>query len=113
MFKTKDLYELVDGIFCRVGKSPGPRRLSINRTGGRYPSELIASMSRKGDCWDNSPVKSFFASLKKESDLYATMNYHQKATKYLSTMLYFKTGNDLIPGWMAVVRKILKSNINP
>lgn len=39
--------------------------------------KLLASMSRKGDCWDNSPVESFFASLKKESLLYATMNYHQ------------------------------------
>ena len=24
------------------------------------------SMSRKGNCWDNSPMKSWFASLKKE-----------------------------------------------
>ena len=23
-------------------------------------------MSRKGNCWDNSPIESFFASLKKE-----------------------------------------------
>jgi len=40
-------------------------------------NKLLASMSRKGDCWDNSPVESFFASLKKESFLYAAMNYHQ------------------------------------
>ena len=24
------------------------------------------SMSRKGDCWDNAPMESFFASLKRE-----------------------------------------------
>jgi putative transposase len=32
---------------------------------------MLASMSRKGDCWDNAPSESFFASLKKER-VYAT-----------------------------------------
>jgi transposase InsO family protein len=27
---------------------------------------IICSMSRKADCWDNAPMESFFASLKKE-----------------------------------------------
>ena len=27
---------------------------------------MIASMSRKGDCWDNSPTERFFRSLKSE-----------------------------------------------
>jgi hypothetical protein len=27
---------------------------------------MIASMSRKADCWDNAPVESFFATLKTE-----------------------------------------------
>ena len=27
---------------------------------------LVCSMSRRGDCWDNAPMESFFASLKKE-----------------------------------------------
>jgi putative transposase len=44
--------------------------------GSQYSSEdfqrllaaegISCSMSRRGDCWDNSPVESFFASLKKE-----------------------------------------------
>lgn len=34
------------------------RRLSEER--------ITCSMSRRGDCWDNAPVESFFASLKKE-----------------------------------------------
>lgn len=44
--------------------------------GSQYTSEdfqrllaaegIICSMSRRGDCWDNSAVESFFASLKKE-----------------------------------------------
>lgn len=29
-------------------------------------AEIIGSMSRKGNCWDNAPVESFFATLKKE-----------------------------------------------
>jgi putative transposase len=43
---------------------------------GQYTSEdfqrllsaegITCSMSRRGDCWDNSAVESFFASLKKE-----------------------------------------------
>jgi len=38
-------------------------------------SGLTGSMSRKGDCWDNAPVESFFATLKKElvhQEKYAT-----------------------------------------
>ncbi len=27
---------------------------------------MICSMSRKGNCWDNAPMESFFATLKKE-----------------------------------------------
>ncbi len=27
---------------------------------------MICSMSRKGNCWDNSPVERFFSSLKRE-----------------------------------------------
>lgn len=33
-----------------------------------------ASMSAKGDCWDNAPVESFFSSLKKESFLNSKMS---------------------------------------
>lgn len=28
---------------------------------------MVCSMSRKGNCWDNSPVERFFSSLKRES----------------------------------------------
>jgi len=44
--------------------------------GSQYASEhyqrrlleerIVCSMSRRGDCWDNAPMESFFASLKKE-----------------------------------------------
>ena len=29
-------------------------------------AEAISSMSRKGDCYDNAPMESFFSSLKRE-----------------------------------------------
>jgi putative transposase len=29
---------------------------------------MLCSMSRKGDCWDNAPMESFFSSLKTELD---------------------------------------------
>jgi putative transposase len=30
---------------------------------------IIQSMSRKGNCWDNAPVESFFCSMKTELDV--------------------------------------------
>lgn len=42
-----------------------------------HKNSFTASMSRKGDCWDNSPVESFFATLKKEADLHSSMNVKQ------------------------------------
>jgi len=32
----------------------------------QFKSGMITSMSRKGNCWDNAPLESFFATLKKE-----------------------------------------------
>lgn len=29
-------------------------------------NKMVCSMSRKGDCWDNAPMESFFATLKTE-----------------------------------------------
>jgi len=36
---------------------------SMSRKGDCW---MICSMSRKGDCWDNAPMESFFATLKTE-----------------------------------------------
>jgi transposase InsO family protein len=53
--------------------------------GSQYTSEdfqrllaaegITCSMSRRGDCWDNSAIESFFASLKKER-VYRTLPSH-------------------------------------
>ena len=52
-------------------RRPGPGLLHHSDRGSQYASAdyqaLLAScMSRKGDCWDNAPMESFFATLKKE-----------------------------------------------
>ena len=59
-----------------VLRSPEPGLLHHSDRGSQYASleyqDLLAkagavpSMSRKGDCWDNAPMESFFASLKRE-----------------------------------------------
>jgi len=55
---------------------PGEELLAHSDRGSQYASEhyqrllkahgITCSMSRKADCWDNAPMESFFASLKKE-----------------------------------------------
>lgn len=59
------------------GSSPSPPGLVAHSDrGSQYASEhyqrrlaeerIECSMSRRGNCWDNAPMESFFASLKKE-----------------------------------------------
>jgi putative transposase len=55
---------------------PGEHLLAHSDRGSQYASEhyrrllsehgITCSMSRRADCWDNAPMESFFASLKKE-----------------------------------------------
>jgi putative transposase len=55
---------------------PAAGLLAHSDRGSQYASEhyqrllakhgIACSMSRRGDCWDNAPMESFFASLKKE-----------------------------------------------
>ena len=64
------------------GKPPGA--IFYSDRGSQYASAefvcllkefgIQASMSRKGDCWDNAPVESFFSTLKKEAMLHSTMS---------------------------------------
>jgi putative transposase len=68
---------VVDALEMAVGRRrPGEGLLAHSDRGSQYASEhyqrvlagegVVCSMSRKGDCWDNAPMESFFASLKKE-----------------------------------------------
>jgi transposase InsO family protein len=57
-------------------RDPAPGLIIHSDRGSQYASHLfqsivkncglVQSMSRKGDCWDNAPTESFFATLKKE-----------------------------------------------
>ena len=58
------------------GRNPGSGLIHHSDRGSQYASDdyqnelnrrrIVCSMSRKGDCWDNAVVESFFATLKKE-----------------------------------------------
>lgn len=58
------------------GRRPGKHLLCHSDRGSQYASGdyqkrleeagIVCSMSRRGNCWDNAPTESFFASLKKE-----------------------------------------------
>ena len=57
-------------------RRPGPGLLHHSDRGSQYASGdfqallrgtgIVCSMSRKGNCWDNAPLESFFATLKNE-----------------------------------------------
>ena len=68
---------VVDAVEMAVaGRRPGPGLVAHSDRGSQYASEhhrrvltgagVVCSMSRRGNCWDNAPAESFFASLKKE-----------------------------------------------
>lgn len=59
----------------------------------RYQAQLrqqgmVCSMSRKGNCWDNAPVESFFATLKKE--LVHRQRYQTRAEAKASLFHYIE-----------------------
>ena len=68
---------VVDALALAVERRlPGEGLLAHSDHGSQYASEhyqrllarhgITCSMSRRADCWDNAPMESFFASLKKE-----------------------------------------------
>jgi putative transposase len=68
---------VVDALALAVQRRlPGEGLLAHSDRGSQYASEhyqrllarhgITCSMSRRADCWDNAPMESFFASLKKE-----------------------------------------------
>jgi len=68
---------VVDALGMAVRRRlPDADLVAHSDRGSQYASEhyqqllarqgITCSMSRRGDCWDNAPMESFFASLKKE-----------------------------------------------
>jgi transposase InsO family protein len=77
---------VVDALEMAVSRRlPGEGLVAHSDRGSQYASEhyqriltgrgIVCSMSRRANCWDNAPMESFFASLKKElthGEVYAT-----------------------------------------
>jgi putative transposase len=68
---------VVDALEMALARrAVGPGLVAHSDRGSQYASEhyqrrlseerITCSMSRRGNCWDNAPMESFFASLKKE-----------------------------------------------
>jgi transposase InsO family protein len=68
---------VLNALEAAVGqRHPGPGLLHHSDRGGQYASGdfqarlaasgILCSMSRRGNCWDNAPVESFFGTLKQE-----------------------------------------------
>jgi transposase InsO family protein len=68
---------VVDALEMALARRlPGAGLVAHSDRGSRYASEhyrrllaghgIVCRMSRRGNCWDNAPMESFFASLKKE-----------------------------------------------
>jgi putative transposase len=68
---------VVDALEMAVARRlPGAGLVAHSDRGSQYASEhyqrmlagheIVCSMSRRANCWDNAPMESFFASLKKE-----------------------------------------------
>lgn len=78
---------------------PRASLLSHSDRGSQYASEhyqrllskhgIVCSMSRRGNCWDNAPMESFYATLKKE--LISFSDYWTRAEARLSIFEYIET----------------------
>ena len=77
MQKTLERSLVLHAMYMALrSRQPGPGLLHHSDRGSQYASGdyqallaeqgMLCSMSRKGDCWDNAPVESFFSTLKRE-----------------------------------------------
>jgi putative transposase len=77
MRTTRDTIMLIEALQMAVcNRDINPGLIFHSDQGSQYSSkpfrdqlaryQMIQSMSRKGNCWDNAPVESFFASMKVE-----------------------------------------------
>lgn len=72
-------------------RNPKPKLIIHSDRGSQYASqrfrkrikqrEFIQSMSRKGNCYDNAPMESFFKSFKVEEVYHAKYGTHEQATR--------------------------------
>jgi putative transposase len=90
---------VVDALEMAVERQlPGDGLIAHSDRGVQYASEhyrelltrhgITCSMSRRGNCWDNAPMESFFATLKKE--LIHLENYETRAAARHSIFEYIE-----------------------
>lgn len=90
---------VVDALEMAVARQlPGDGLVAHSDRGVQYASEhyrelltrhgITCSMSRRGNCWDNAPMESFFATLKKE--LIHWENYESRAAARQSIFEYIE-----------------------
>jgi transposase InsO family protein len=90
---------VVDALAMALSRRlPGEGLVAHSNRGSQYASEhyqrlleqhgIACSMSRRGDCWDNAPMESFFASLKKELVHHA--DYRSRAEARASVFEYIE-----------------------
>jgi putative transposase len=68
---------------------------------------IVVSMSRKGNCWDNAAMESFFGSLKDECVHRATYQSHEEARQSLFEFLevfYNRQRRHSSPGYLLLIR---------
>lgn len=91
---------VVDALQMAVQRElPGAGLIAHSDRGVQYASEhyqtllkqngITCSMSRKGNCWDNAPMESFFATLKKE--LVHRERYQSRSQARQSLFEYIET----------------------
>ena len=90
---------VVDALEMAVSRRlPGEGLVAHSDRGSQYASDhyqrllerhdITCSMSRRANCWDNAPMESFFASLKKE--LVHHENYRTRADARASVFEYLE-----------------------
>ena len=100
MSKTMTADLVGDALKMAIGRHhPGEGLLIHSDRGSQYASDayqrllreygIKCSMSRKGNCWDNAPMESFFATLKKE--LVYQERYTTRQRARLSVFVYIET----------------------
>ena len=94
MSKSMESRLVVDALEMAVQRElPGDNLVAHSDRGVQYASEhyqellqehgITCSMSRRANCWDNAPMESFFATLKKELGHHETYQTHAQARQSL------------------------------
>jgi putative transposase len=90
---TRDLTLRALDMACRKRK-PAPGLIHHSDRGSQYASDdyqralasqgIVCSMSRKGNCWDNAPMESFFHTLKTEHVYWESLLTRTQAIRSVS-----------------------------